>query len=395
MVKLGPAGRGGRGGRNTSHYYDNPKYLSNPPTKLPFKAPDLSSNPYYFLQKQYNDGPTSITSSLSQSNPTTPSPQENANANGWKFFLNHRRSLRKKASNKLNLSFTYNKLQRLSLMQTQTDPNSTNKIIDLSSHNPRDLSQNMLQATSEPTSEKKHPQLISPSLSPVIDMTANETTTIISNMDEPMSPPDSLLDDPIIDANMTDVSDDNDVNVITQPNIAVDTPNPSEDNINHNPGISTPTKTRRSKKSKAKSSPPVTTPSKRGKSSTDTVPESPTPPIPSAPADDGTTTTPDDDLSNMTTASLLKEVFRMTKETGHAVSEDAFKNLAPSVLLSRAREYRASIAAKRSATKEKPGLIPIIKFDIADHVIDDLDAAKARSVFMSCLRKQKNYPQQT
>ena len=78
----------------------------------------------------------------------------------------------------------------------------------------------------------------------------------------------------------------------------------------------------------------------------------------------------------------------MAKQSGHAVSEEAFKSLSPSVLLARAREYRASILAKRSATRKKPGLIPIIKCDTHDNVINALDANKARSVFLSCLRKQ-------
>ena len=90
----------------------------------------------------------------------------------------------------------------------------------------------------------------------------------------------------------------------------------------------------------------------------------------------------------MTKDSLIKKVFRLAKNTGHAVSEEAFKSLSPSVLLTRAKEYKMSLLAKQKVPKKKLGLIPIIKFDTSNHVIENLSFDKACSVHLSCLRKQ-------
>ena len=204
--------------------------------------------------------------------------------------------------------------------------------------------------------------------------------------------------DTFIDVEMSNAEDNNSINVVTQPdpnsddNHATQTtiPTPSDSNsdvVMDSP--TTPTKGRRSKKTKVISSPPVTTPNKRGKASMALNPQpSPKHISNSNPPDTHSSDPSDDELEKMTKETLIGEVFHLANMTGHACSEEAFKSLSPSVLLARAKEYRLSLLAKVKQNTKKPGLIPIIKFDTPDHVIADLDSQKARSVFLSCLRKQ-------
>lgn len=404
MARSGPAGRGGRGGRNSSHFYGNPKYLSNPPPHLEHQAPDLSSNPYFHLQKQYTDGSAFLETSSQPSNPTTPPNKTATNDNGWKTFFNNKRLVRKKSFNKSNLTVKSNNLQRMSISSTTTTTTNSSTNFNPPSHNLGSPSKITLQATFKSSSKNS----ISPKYPPKsYNMSPVETPTHSNNpqaieditMTQPMlltssptlAPHDEFMEDEMppdtnmADTDMPDLESNSKTNIVTQPGDA--------DNV----APATPPRPRRSKKSKA-TSPPITTPTKKGKSSTTLAQDSPPPQdldtklaAEAAPGAKPTaTSSPDDeDLGKMTKSSLISEVFRMAKETGHAVSEDAFKSLSLSVLLARAKELRASLSEKHSASKKKPGLIPIIKFDTPDQVITNLDSTKARSVFMSCLRKQK------
>ena len=100
MARFGPLGRGGRGGRNSTYYYREPKYLHNPPPILKYKMPNLSSNPDNLLQKQYHDESAHIHRVPDSNQPTIPSNQTISNDNGIATFFNNRKSLRKKSLKK-------------------------------------------------------------------------------------------------------------------------------------------------------------------------------------------------------------------------------------------------------------------------------------------------------
>ena len=112
MARFGTHDRGGRGGRFGSTYPARPQWLSTPPPMLKHKAPDLSSNPYFYLDKQYSSGPYFIDQTSFIPNPTTITLPPDANANGWKTFFSNSRKSRKKHPNKFNLSVKYNELHR-------------------------------------------------------------------------------------------------------------------------------------------------------------------------------------------------------------------------------------------------------------------------------------------
>ena len=100
MARLGPFGRGGRGGRSSTHYYKEPKYLQNPPPILRYKKLDFSTNPFTPLQNQFKDDSAFIQILQDQTNPTNPETKATPNDNGLATFFNNRKSLRKKSIQK-------------------------------------------------------------------------------------------------------------------------------------------------------------------------------------------------------------------------------------------------------------------------------------------------------
>lgn len=385
MARFGPLGRCGRGGRNSTHYYREPKYLQNPPPILKYKTPDLSSNPYNLLHTQYRDESTFIQCVPESNNSTNSFDNHSSNDNDIATFFNNRKSLRKKQLKKTNLNVTYYDNQRHIDRINTTDEFSPSKKLCEHPHNIGSSSKITLQTSSVPTSQTK---LVTNTLHPDIMPT---TDTNINSPEGPHSEVDNTMD-----VEMTHGEKIDGTHVITQTESthkthdnAPTTFSTSIDTDNDDfAQLPTTPKRRRSKKTKA-TSPPVTTPSKRGKAVSTLTSENVTTTTstlipPDTPSQDPS----DDELEKMTKDSLINEVFKLAKKTGHACTEEAFKSLSPSVLLARAKEYKSSLLAKTKSNTKKPGLIPIIKFDTADEIINALDSRKARSVFLSCLRKQ-------
>ena len=119
MARFDTHGHSGRGGRFGSTYPARPKWLNTPAPKLIHKAPNLSSNPFFSLQKQYTDGSGFLDQTSLPLNPSNPNQPSESNANGWKTFFNSSRTSRKKTINKINLSVKYNELHRQSIIATQ------------------------------------------------------------------------------------------------------------------------------------------------------------------------------------------------------------------------------------------------------------------------------------
>ena len=161
MARFDVHARGGRGGRFGSTYLARPKWLNTPTPKLMQKAPNLSSNPYFSLQKQFTDGSVFIDQSSLSLKPSTPLPSSNSNANGWKTFINNSRTSRKKPINKTNLSVKYNELHRQSIIAAQAkspqSPNPSSSYFQ----DPDTLSQKTLESTSA-LSTKNLPPVPSP-----------------------------------------------------------------------------------------------------------------------------------------------------------------------------------------------------------------------------------------
>ena len=386
MARFGPLGRSGRGGRNSTHYYREPKYLQNPPPILKYKLPDLSSNPYNLLNNQYCDESTFIQCVPESNNPTNSFDNHSSNDNDIATFFNNRKSLRKKQLKKTNLNVTYYDNQRHSDRINTTDELRPSKNLCDHPHNIGSSSKITLQTSSVPTSETKllnktpHPDIM-----PTTDTNKNSSegphSAVDNSMDVEMTHEEKIEGTHVI--TQTESTQKTHDNVPTLFSTTTDTDNDETMQIPTTP------KGRRSKKTKA-TSPPVTTPSKRGKAVSTLNSENVTPTKttlipPDTPSQDPS----DDELEKMTKDSLINEVFKLAKKTGHACTEEAFRSLSPSVLLARAKEYKSSLLAKTKSNTKKPGLIPIIKFDTADDIINALDSRKARSVFLSCLRKQE------
>ena len=384
MARLGPFGRGGRGGRSSTHYYKEPKYLQNPPPILRYKKPDFSTNPFTSLQNQFKEDSAFIQISQDQTNPTNPEIKANPNDNGLATFFNNRKSLRKK-SNKKKLNVTYYDLQRHSISFPATATASPENSVTPQSNNIRPSSRNRLQSTPAPSSKNFPYQ---PQLNSTSQQTMPANANSITHVEAPNN--NKLTAE---DMEMPNAGTTNEVNIITQPdlnsapqdatNVITTASNTTNDVMMKPP--KTP-KGRRSKKTKA-TSPPTTTPTKRGKGDNNLDPLD-SPSKPDLTPDTLFPDTSDDELEKMTKESLISEVFQLAKKTGHACSEEAFKSLSTSVLLARAKEYKTSLLAKAKKSAKKPALIPIIKFDTADSMINELDGRKARAVFLSCLRKQ-------
>ena len=350
--------------------------------------PNLSSNPDDLLQNQYHDESAYIHCVPDSNQPTNPSNQTISNDNGIATFFNNRKSLRKKSLKKKNLNVTYYDMQRQPLSPHTTVESNPTINLSANPHNIKSSSEITLKTSPEPFSEIN--SLSTTQITPHSD-TMNETDIPLNLIDGPIKAVDMPMD-----VEMTHEKKNDRTHVITQPdsNSKTSTDEPSTllttTDSNNDGVMQTPTtpKGRRSKKTKA-TSPPVTTPTKRGKPVNNPNPaesqtQKPTVISPNTPLPDPS----DDELEKMTKDSLINEVFRLAKKTGHACTEEDFKSLSPSVLLARAKEYKSSLLTKATQTKKKPGLIPIIKFDTADDIIEAFYGRKARSVFLSCLRKQ-------
>ena len=124
MAHFGVPDRGGRGGRFGSTFSYRPKWLSTSAPTLQHGAPDLSSNPYSNIQKQYSDGSAFIDQRQTPTNSTTNTKSNDIDSNGWKTFIGKSHQSRKKTVNKINTSVTYNELQRKSLT-ANISPTST------------------------------------------------------------------------------------------------------------------------------------------------------------------------------------------------------------------------------------------------------------------------------
>ena len=93
----------------------------------------------------------------------------------------------------------------------------------------------------------------------------------------------------------------------------------------------------------------------------------------------------DDEIDNMSHDYLATVLYKTAKTTGHAVDDNTFSSLAISVLKVRAKAHRDSL--RRKPIKTKNVIVPIIKFDTLDKVINDLDKDLSRATYISCMRK--------
>ena len=310
MARFDVHDRGGRGGRFGSTYPARPKWLNTPAPKLMHKAPNLSSNPYSPLQKQFTDGSSFIDQSSLSLKPSNLNQPSNSNTNGWKTFFNNSRNSRKKTINKTNLSVKYNELHRQSLIATQAkSPQSTHP----SSSYFKDtdtLSHKTLRTTSEISTENLPP------VSSLISTMPSETATLSTS--------------------------------------------PSPMDIDSNP--STPERGRRDKKSRQNTLDPNSTPSKkrcetRTSSTDDDIDmdepmdsasnKSPT-------KDKGTSSTKkylqissscsEETIKSMSTENLLKELVKISSKVGTSITFDTTKTLPKTVLIQRALDFRKKIA---------------------------------------------------
>ena len=360
MARFAHCDRGGRGGRFGSTFSPRPKWLSTPAPILPHKKPDLSSNPYYSLQKQYNEGPAFI----DQRNQTEPSNKIKTNPhdfNGWKTFLTNRHKSRKKPINKVNLSVIYNGLQRISI--NKIPPSSQDPTENLNSlfQQPSTLSGNNLQATSEPSAENIEPN--SESFKPT--KMSTETTT-----------------DPENQATQMDI-----------------------DTRSH-----TPERGRRDKKSRQRELDPTSTPSKKRcdtmttEASDDVVMDDTTEPTEdespkianestkdkASPAAATNSTSKkylrlnsissDLTIQSMSTENLIRELVSVSSKLGSVITFESITNLPKTVLIQQAKDLRDKLTKKTNSKSFR------VTTATSEEAIKSLPAPKAMSAYMASLR---------
>ena len=356
MARFDTHGRSGRGGRFGSTYPARPKWLSTPTPKLIHKAPNLSSNPFSLLQQQYTDGPGFIDQTSSPPNPTIPNPPSNANANGWKTFINNSHKSRKKTLNKINLSVNYNELHRQSIKNKQATSTSPTNPPYSHFRETDSTSQKTLQPMSEPSAE------ISPSsLSLVLTMPTDPPAVPVS--------PDHME----IHSNALSSMD-------------VDPPLPS-----------TPERGRRDKKHRQSTLETDTTPSKKRCESLAPSENS------NMDMDTSDTSTADDSLKTddqpnkstyirinsvssdasictMSNENLLRELVSVSSKVGAALTFDSIKTLPKPALIQRALSFRNKLKENRKAKQFRITSTTTVK------EIRSLSESKAKTAYIVSLR---------
>ena len=312
-------GRIGRGGPPRS-----PKYLSVPPPKLQFQAPNLQTNKFFALRNQFSD--TSLTKTIEIVDETN--------------------------------DYTTN--------NSSTKRNAINTFF-----NQRSLSRNKLITQSELT-------VTTTNLSPLIPNYPTTTSPIWKNSHNSKSPINQTSPTIVSPTNMSSVPSDTVTSSSTDVTKSA-TITPTQD-VEMSEHPTTPTRQRRNKKCKATS---PNTPSKKATRNSSSLPS---PPPPHDPTTLSALST-DEDIDKMQQDYLCAVLLKSAQASGHAVETNTFKSLAISVLRVRAKAHRDALKTK--PTKTKNVLVPIIKFDTTDAVINSLNKDLYRATYISCMRKTK------